>query len=258
MEPETFSEPVRQEETAKAKNFFARLGGVFSSPREAFTEIGHAPRILIPVIAVFLLSAFSAWYVSIKVDNLAILESQLGGFIERMPEEQRAAMIAQASQPSNPVPGAIAGGISSLIACLLIAGYGKIFSTITGAENRYKSLFEVSLYAIIVITVVSTVLTVTILQIKAPGSAIAYEMPTIASNLGAMIEIVVEKDVLPKFIMNLAKAVDVFVIWAIALLAIGFNAVSVKLKTSTAAIWMGGIYVIFAVIAAAIGSVIGR
>jgi hypothetical protein len=104
------------------------------------------------------------------------------------------------------------------------------------------------------VTIVSTVLTVVILQVKAPGSAIAYEMPAIASNLSVMIETVAGNDVLPKFFTSLAKAVDIFNIWMLALLSIGFAAVSKKLKTSSAAMWFGGVYVIFYLIAAAISS----
>ena len=68
MEPETIGEPVH-EETVTAKNFFSRLGGVFFSPREAFTEIGKAPRLVIPIIALFLVSAFSSWYLAQKIDT---------------------------------------------------------------------------------------------------------------------------------------------------------------------------------------------
>jgi hypothetical protein len=257
MEPEKFTESNKtgstQEESAKPTNFFTRLAGVFFSPRETFTEIERAPRILIPIIAIILVGAISTWYITAKVAPSAIIADQLGGIMGSMTDEQRAA-IEQSSRSSNPISSAVTGGISSLILCLFIAGYGKIFSLITSAENQYKSLLEVSLYVMTAVSIVSTILTVIILQIKAPGSAIVYEMPSIASNLGVMIETVTGDGVLPKFIMGLAKAVDIFNIWMIALLSIGFSAVSTKLKTSTAAIWFGGIYAIIYICIAAVSS----
>ncbi|MDR0311604.1 MAG: hypothetical protein LBJ21_08455, partial [Acidobacteriota bacterium] len=101
MEQETLGEPVR-EESVKAKNFFSRLGGVFFSPREAFTEIGRAPRILIPVIAIIMVGALSTWYITVKIAPSVIIKEQLGGLYERMPDEQRAA-IEQSSQSSSPI-----------------------------------------------------------------------------------------------------------------------------------------------------------
>jgi hypothetical protein len=68
----------------------------------------------------------------------------------------------------------------------------------------------------------------------------------------------VGEDALPKYLMNLARYVDLFNIWLICLLAIGSAAVSRKLKTSTAAIWLGGAYAVMALIgAAASGSIPG-
>jgi hypothetical protein len=255
MEQETLDKPV-QEETVKAKNFFARLGGVFFSPREAFTEISRAPRILIPILAVFLVGGISAQSVSIKVAPSAQIKAQIGGLAEMIPEEQLAAMDKQPSVPGR-IFSAISSGISMLILCVIVAAYGRIFSMITGSENQYKSLLEVSIYVWTAITIVSTVLTAIVLQIKAPGTAMVQEMPDIASSLGSWIEGIAGTDVLPKFIMGLAKAVDIFAIWMIALLAIGFSAVSKKLKTSTAAMWLGGIYAIFALLGAAVSSAFG-
>jgi hypothetical protein len=64
------------------------------------------------------------------------------------------------------------------------------------------------------------------------------------------------EDDLPKFLMRLAGYIDVFAIWLIALLAIGYSAASRKLKTATAATWLGIAYGIIALIGSAIGSLL--
>ena len=255
MEPETFGEPV-QEEAVSARNFFTRLGGVYSSPREAFTEIGRAPRLVIPMIALILISVFSSWYLTQKVDMRAVTRAQFEPLVAQgmINEEQLNQRLAQSSTNVGPL-SLISAAVAVLISCLVIAGYGKLFSKIAHAENSYKNLLDVSVYAMLAVGVVSTVLTIIILQIK--GSAGITDLDSIvASNLGSWIESALGTDALPKFILNLAKAVDIFSIWIIALLSIGFSAVSKKLKTSAAAAWLGGAYAILSIISAAASTAI--
>ena len=260
MEPEISGEPIKQCEAVKAVNFIVRLGGVFSSPRKAFAEIGRAPRLTVPLIALFLASAFSGWYVGQKIDLDAATRMQLEKLVvqRRITQEQMEQQLAMSTVASSPVFLAIAGGISALAFCLAVAGYGRLFSMLGGAQNRYINLFEVSIYAMLAVSVVSTALLIIIMQIKGWGSInLADPGSIVASSLGAWIESVVGADALPGFIMRLAKAVDIFYAWTIALLSIGFSAVSKKLKTATAAIWLTGIYAIFSIISAAIGAAFG-
>ncbi|HSW37865.1 MAG TPA: hypothetical protein VLL97_00060, partial [Acidobacteriota bacterium] len=108
------------------------------------------------------------------------------------------------------------------------------------------------------VSIVQTVLMVAILQLRGPGEMSLTDMNTIvASSLGAMIEGFFGADVMPKFLMSLARAVDVFAIWIIALLAIGYSAVSTKLKASKAAVWLVAAYVVVVLIGAAIGGIAG-
>jgi len=258
MEPETFDDHV-EEESVEAKSFFTRLGGVFFSPGEAFTEIGRAPRLVIPIIALLLLSAFSGWYLAQKIDTQAASRAALEQAVKqgRITEDQMNQQMAMASRAAGPI--LIAGSVFSvLIVCLVIAGYGKLFSAIKGAENSYKSLLTVTFYAMLAVSIVSTVLIIIILQIRGRQYMGAADVNTIvASNLGSWIESAVGTNAMPKFIMRLANAVDIFNIWIIALLSIGFSAISKKLKTATAAIWLGGAYAIISIITAAIRSVFG-
>ena len=258
MDRETYGEPV-QKETVKAGNFFARLGGVFFSPRAAFVEIGGATRLVIPVIAVFLISAFSGWYLAQNMNTAASMHASLDAAVKqgRITEDQMNQQLAMAAVATGPLL-AVTGGVTAIIFCLAIAGYGKLFSMIVDAKNSLKSLFEVSLYAMLAVSVVSTVLMIVILQIRGQGYIEASDIDSvIASSLGSWIESAIGANALPGFVMGLAKAVDILNIWLIALLAIGFNAVSKNLKTSFAAICLSGVYLLFSVISAVIRSAFG-
>jgi hypothetical protein len=212
----------------------------------------------LPIIVAFLVCALTSWYMAQKVDSSAAEAALLEAAVAqgRMTQAALDEALVRLSEPPGigaGIAAAAQGGVMALILALLIAGYGKLFSKLAKAENRYKSLLEVSLYATVAVGIVSLVVTVAIFQLKGVSRVSVLDAGSIvASNLGALIDIVAGTNALPKFVMGLAQTVDIFYIWMIALLAIGFSAVSKGLKTSTAAIWIVGAYVICAVIYAAI------
>jgi hypothetical protein len=118
-----------------------------------------------------------------------------------------------------------------------------------GAENRFKPLFSVTLYVMIAVSIVQSILLIVILHFKSPGDISLTNINSVmVSNLGSVLAGILGEDALPKFFMRLAGYVDLFAIWRIALLAIGYSAVSRKLKTTTAAIWLVAAYGVIAVI----------
>jgi hypothetical protein len=176
------------------------------------------------------------------------------GQITQEQMDQQVAVIAKFSGVSI----IVGSGISAPIVCLIIAGFIKLVSTFIGAENRYKGLLTVCLYTMIAVSIVSGILMVVILYFKQPGEVSATSIGSVvASNLGALMESILGENALPKFVMALARGIDIFTIWIITLLAIGSSAVSKKLKTSTAAVWLGGAYVIILLITATISAVTG-
>ncbi len=63
MEPESANESMSEmEEAPKPRNFFSRIGGVYASPRDAFGEIGRAPRVFVPMIILSIISLLVGFY----------------------------------------------------------------------------------------------------------------------------------------------------------------------------------------------------
>ena len=248
------------EESPRPKNFFSRLEGVYFSPKEAFQEIGGSPRVLVPIIVFIAIGLLSGYYLTTKVDFQAMAAAQMEQRVQQgqvSPEqmEQQMAVVSKFMGLSV----IIGAGISSPIICLIIAGFIKLISTFTGAENRYKALLAVCLYTMIAVSIVSTILMIVILYFKRPGEITATSINSVvASNLGAVLESILGENVLPKFFMAVARGIDIFNIWIIALLAIGSSAVSKKLKTSTAATWLVGTYAIIVIIGAVFSAVTAR
>jgi hypothetical protein len=255
-ENESATEPEADAEEIQPKNFISRLAGVYISPGATFAEIGRAPRILIPIIVLLAVSLLGGLYMSKRLDLESIITNQLDGLVQqgRMTKEQMEqsmpAMLKLAS-----VQLMVAAPLFSLLMALVIAAVGKLISVMTGAENRFKPLFLVAIYTTLAVSIISTILFVVVTLFKEPGSINVTSIGSaVRSNLGAMIEAIAGEDALPKFLMKLAGWVDVFAIWQICLLSIGFSAVSRKLKTATAATWIGTIYAIIAIIGSLISS----
>ena len=257
MEPEAANESLSEmEEVSKPKSFFSRIRGVYASPRDAFGEIGRAPRVLVPMVILIIMGLLVGFYLSRNLDLESMLASRLESAVQQgsLTQQQMEQQLAILSKFAG-VQLIVGSMISSLLLALVIAGYGKLVSVFSGAESRFKSLLSVTVYVLIAISVIQSGLTILIMQLKGPGSVdLTHVGSVVASSLGAILTSIMGDDALPKFVIGLANAVDVFAIWMIALLAIGYSAVSNKLKTGTAALWLGIAYAIIAVIRAAVTS----
>lgn len=256
MESETVNESVQQEETIKPRSFFSRLGNVYFSPGETFREMGLAPRVLVPIIAMILISMAAGYYLSQKIDLTSLQAAQLekmvaAGSLTKEQMEQQMAVISKIGG----IELVIGAPISNLLVALIIAAVFKLISAVISAENRFKAIFSVTIYAMIAVSIVQSILLIVVLFFKSPGAvSITSTSSVLASNLGALLSAVLGEDGLPKYVLRLARWIDIFAIWMIALLSIGYSAVSRKLKTSTAATWLGCLYAIVAVIGSALGS----
>jgi len=256
---ESRSESAPGAELTESKNFFSRLAGVYFSPREAFREIGLSPKVLVPIIAMLVIGTLAGLYLSRNLD----MESMMAGRMEeavaagKMTQEQMEQQLALVSKFAS-TQVIVFAALGSLAVALIIAAGFKLISSLIGAENRFKSVFAVTIYAMIAVSIIQYALIVLILSLKGSGGVdISNINSLVASNLGAVFAGILGEDALPKFFMRLAGYVDLFAIWIIALLAIGYSAVSRKLKTSTAAIWIAGVYAVIAVIGAAASSMFG-
>ncbi len=259
MEPEAANASL-QTEVAKPRNFFSRLGGVYTSPGETFREIGRSPQVLIPIIALVIIGLLGGYYLSQKIDLGAMQAEQLERMVANgtITQEQMQQQMNMVSKLGG-IQLIIGSPISSLLMVLIIAAIFKLISSIVGAENRFKALFTVTVYTMIAVSIVQSLLLVVVLSFKSPADLAGTDIRTIiASNLGALASSLLGDDALPKYLMRLLGWVDVFAIWIIALLSIGYSAVSRKLKTSTAATWLGCLYGIVALIGAALAGMLSR
>jgi hypothetical protein len=257
VETDDSSNAMPETEAPRPKSFFSRMAGVYASPRAAFREIGQAPGVIVPFACLIILGLLAGLYLSKTMDLESATVSQLEKFVEQgaLTKEQMEQRLPMAIKMAGIQLIAVTS-IGSIFGTLIVAGYAKLFSLMAAAENRFKSLLSATAYGMLAVSIVQYALIILILQLKGPGNVdITQINSVIASNLGAILSSFFGNDALPKFLMSLAKGIDIFSIWTIALLSIGYSMVSRRLKTSTAALWLAGAYILLIVIGAAVSSI---
>jgi hypothetical protein len=265
VETENVMEPTQLSEEKPPRSFLSCLGGVYSSPGATFSDIGRSPTVLIPMVVLVILGALTSYCLSLKVDVStmaieAIVEPQVAR--GNMTQAQADQLLERAANRTvaGAIIGFLASGLAAVLIVLILAAVAKLISaTFLGAENRFKSLFSVTLYVSVAVGLIYTALFLIILYFKDPSDiTLGTVNSLVASNLGAVLTGVLGEDALPKFLAKFLNWVDIFALWRIVLLSIGYSAVSRKLKTSTAATWITSIYVVIALIAAAVSPMFGR
>ena len=231
--------------------------GVYFSPGKTFRDIGRSPRPLMPVITMVVIGLLLGFYLTRALDFRALVIEQLDTAVAqgRITEEQIDQLLPLFIKVA-PIQTVVGSALGGLFVSLIIAGGFKLISMLIGAENRFKAIFAVTIYTVLAILIISYTLFILVLSFKDPSDVTIQNLNSMVnSNLGAIIAGLFGREVLPKFLMKLAGWIDIFAIWTIALLAIGYSAVSRKLKTATAAVWISSVYGIVAVIGSLIASI---
>lgn len=241
------------------QNFFSRLIGVYFSPGETFKGIGLAPKIVMPLIVLALVGALVGIVMAQRLDTVKIASMGIEKAVAdgKMTQEQAAPQLEAMRKNETLIKASfpIFGVLGSLVTVFAVAGIFKLVSMVLGTENAFMPILGVTIYATLAISIISSLVFIAILFLKSPDE-IDIQNP-IGSNLGSILTIFVSKESLPKFILTLANWIDVFSIWRLSLLAIGYAAVSRRLKTSSAFTTLAVLYLGAALIAATWSTIFG-
>jgi hypothetical protein len=203
-------------------NHFARIIGVFFSPKLTFEDIARRPSWILPLVVMTVLGIGVAFVMNQKVDwrDVAakrIEESPRAANLSPEQKEQQLAMSAKFS----PVAVYAFGLLIPIISVVAVAGVLLLaYNLIGGASAKFSGAMGIVSHAYLV-TSISTLLFILILYLKAPGT-VDLDNP-VATNVGAFLP-----DSVPKAIMSLGKSLDVFSVWVMLLISIGFTAVNPK------------------------------
>ena len=261
MTPESYSETTEETEIAKPANYFSILGNLFFSPGKAFKEVSRSPLLLWPIIGLIVVGLLGGYVTSRLIDMSSILNAQVETAVAQGQMTQQQADEAIERMAASPIAKwagyatIVTSPLGMLFMALVIAGVFKLITMLVSAENSFRGVFSATLFAMTPYYIVYYALFAIVSSFKDTRGLSASDLRSfVGSNLGAFLS----KDALPKFFMHFAGFIDIFAIWAISLLSIGYAAVSQKLKTSTAAAWLATLYLLIAILVSAVQSMLGR
>jgi hypothetical protein len=211
--------------------FFQNLIDVYFSPREAFTRIVRSPRVLVALVvyAVLVLGFTGIWMQ--KMDPVEFMKTQIeeSGRADRIPPEQREGIIERQAR-MMPIFAWVVGPVFIAIMILVIAGSLMfVFRFFYAGEVGFKQAVAIVVWTFLAVGLVTTPVTLAVLGLKGDWNINPQE--AVQANLGLLLD----KSTAAKPLWALLTSIDVFVLWMVFLLAVGFGVAS--RKTTGSALW---------------------
>ena len=211
--------------SAPKPNSFQRIIGVFFSPNETFASIAKQPDWVVPLVITLLLSLAAGIVFAQRVDFGAGIRDSLEQRGNVPPDQiDRAVRIGTAAAKVF----SYCAPFVSLIILLIMAGVILLAVRVMGGEGNFRQAFAVTTYAWMPGVIKSVLITIII----AVRNVSATELPTVLrSNLAFLVPLKENP-----LLFTLLSKFDVFSIWILILLIIGFAFVSGFSKAKSAAI----------------------
>ncbi len=204
-----------------------RIFGVLFSPKTTFEDIARKPSWLLPVVLSTILGIASTIVLNQRMDWRDYITQQ----IEKNPRaanlsaDQKEKQIEMSSNVTVYIVYA-AGAVGSVVFALAVGAVMMLaYNLLVGAGASFSQSLGISAHTLVV-GLVSTPIFLLVLFLR-PKGTIDPENP-VATNLGALLP-----EESAKWLFALCKSIDLFTIWMLILIAIGFAAVNPrKLKGS--------------------------
>ena len=225
-------------------SFPQRLAGVYFEPKKTFEDIGRKGSWLGIFIIVSVMVMAMSYVTNLRIDRETRIRKSLEMSPIKLSEQQKeAAVQAATSRPPGVMErfGFIFAPITILLVYLILAAVFLLVFVLMGSGITYKKSLTTTIWAMAPPSIVMSLLATVIMFVKDPDKLEVDPSLNLASNLGLLVSDQKAHPVLA----SLLSSLDIFTIWSIALLSIGFAAVSGgKLTTKKAAT---GVLVLWAV-----------
>jgi hypothetical protein len=208
----------------------ARLLGVFYEPGKVFADVAERPRWLVPVIVSILLAVSLTYAISTHVgwDQTIRQAFANNSRVADLPADQREQLVARSTKFAS-IIGWVGAIIFPPLFVLIVAGVlTGIFNGLLGTELKFTQMFGITAYAFLVRGLYNLLL-ILLLYLKPPEDFNIQVSPFSPAAY-------MNRQENPKWLMSLAGSLDLFTIWTIVLLAIGFSVAAKKLSFSKALI----------------------
>jgi len=228
--PESVPSPAPVE-PERPGGFFGNLVDVYFSPRQAFTRIVGRPSFLVPFVAfLVLVLGFTALWMN-KLDPVEFMKTQLeeSGQWDKIPVDQRETILDSAAGRMKTF-GWIGPVVFTPLMLLVVAGALLfVFRFFYGSEAVFKQALTIVSWCFFATALVTTPLTLLVLYLKGDWSVNPQDV--VQANLGVLLD----RSTAAKPLWALLSSIDVFNLWLVFLLAVGFAAAS--RKSTASALW---------------------
>jgi hypothetical protein len=231
---ETTEQPheVTPEEIPQPTNLFQRTIGVFTAPQQTFNDIARQPNWIFPLILVLVAAMI---FTQILIPALLADQEASPQYQEMLQRDDVSAedleSIIEVQQKATKNFAAVGAGVFTLIAALLASAILLfVGNIIMGGNGKFLQMFSVYCWG--------GLIGILGYLIRLP---ISISNVTMKVYLGPAILLSSESQETALF--KIAAALDIFVIWRIALIAIGFAAIY-KINMNKSVSIVGSLYVL--------------
>ena len=219
---------------AKPKSAFERLVGVFFAPTETFADIARKPDFLVPLLLLIVVGFGTTILIMPHFDWDSMMAQQLEMMQKQNPNMSEADMerignITRASAKVFAYLSPLWVVIGYLIIALVLWGAFRLM----GGEGTYKQALSTTLYAYIPRMVLGSIIATIIIMLR--GSVDPTQIASVVKTSPAFLADMKSQPVL----YALLSSLDIFVVWTVILLVIGFSLVSRLSRAKSAAIIVG-------------------
>lgn len=228
----------RVEEPARL-GALARLTGTLLSPGETFADVNRKPTWLSPLLIVMLLglaaTLFMEWRV--KPDWDRFFRNQITKSIEKsgrtMTKEEIDSAVAMQIQfaktdltsPLSALFTAVRLVVYTVFVCVLPAGIFALGLMLVQAQTTFKKILSIISWSTAATGLVGLLVFVGALMIQDQDRLRDVNPTEIATLVPTNLGVILPQDISP-FVSSLIASIDVFAIWFLILLIIGFVAIS--------------------------------
>jgi hypothetical protein len=219
------SEELNQQNAAET-GAFARVIGALVSPRTTFDSIARKPSWLLPFLLLLAINLLLVFSFSHRIGWRSLIEKQLtnNSQFQQLTPAQQQERIAR-SVKMAPMLGYIGGTVGNIIVLLVIAGiFLAAFNVVFGSGIKFGQSFGIAAHAFMP-GILKGLVGLAVVWLRPPEGVNLQNL--VMSNVGAFLPAGV-----PLWLQTLGSALDLFVFWIIALLALGYAAASSSRKVT--------------------------
>jgi hypothetical protein len=248
-----------------------RLVGVMFSPGETFEDVNRKPTWLAPLLIIFIstlaFSAFVEYRIRPDWDALftRMVEKQKGKPIKDLDPKEQEQIKSQieiqkkfAKTDLTTPPGVMISLAKIAIFCVIYfiipAGIFVLGLMFMQAKTTFKKILSVVLWAGVATSLISYLVTAVSIMIRDPETMREFDSRAgiIPSNLAALLP-----EGASSVVSSIAGSIDIFTIWFLILVSIGFSYISGRKKYPTArtAKMVFGFWIIWVFIKAAFAAI---